>query len=110
MTFHGPHFLYQLFVFIYVDYLIASRSMEDHRRHVREVLERLQENGPCLNVDKCVGGQTTTSILGHMVTAAGILLLHCSSLLLQSSSAAWFSGAGDGGAVTSLPYLVQFSF
>jgi cleavage and polyadenylation specificity factor subunit 1 len=61
------------FVFGYLDdLLVASSSVEDHRRHVREVLKRLADNGLVLNTDKCVWEQPQLEFLGHMVSAAGI--------------------------------------
>jgi cleavage and polyadenylation specificity factor subunit 1 len=61
------------FVFGYLDdVLVASSSVEDHRRHVREVLKRLADNGLVLNTDKCVWEQQQLEFLGHMVSAAGI--------------------------------------
>jgi Reverse transcriptase (RNA-dependent DNA polymerase) len=60
-------------VFIYLDDLsIASRTAEDHRRHVREVLTWLHDYGLRLNGEKCVWGQQAVDFLGHRVSAAGI--------------------------------------
>ena len=54
------------FVFIYLDdILIASRSEEEHRRHLREVLEKLRDNGMAINVSKCVLGQASVKYLGQ---------------------------------------------
>jgi RNase H-like domain found in reverse transcriptase/Reverse transcriptase (RNA-dependent DNA polymerase) len=65
-----------LYAFFYLDdLLIASRSVEEHRRHLREVLSRLSANGLVVNRDKCVLGQPSIEFLGHRVTAAGILPL-----------------------------------
>jgi Reverse transcriptase (RNA-dependent DNA polymerase) len=56
--------------FVYLDdLLVASRSVEDHRRHLREVLRRLQENGLVVNRDKCVFGQRQVEFLGHTIAA-----------------------------------------
>jgi Reverse transcriptase (RNA-dependent DNA polymerase) len=61
------------FVFLYLDdLLIASRSAAEHRRHLREVLQRLQDNGLVLNADKCVWGQSSMEFLGHQVSAQGV--------------------------------------
>jgi Reverse transcriptase (RNA-dependent DNA polymerase) len=58
------------FVFVYLDdLLVASRSVEVHRRHLREVLQCLQDNSLVLNVDKCVRGQRSLEFLGHQVSA-----------------------------------------
>jgi transposase InsO family protein len=59
--------------FIYLDdLLVTSRSVEDHRRHLREVLRRLQQNGLVVNRDKCVFGQRQVEFLGHTIAARGI--------------------------------------
>jgi RNase H-like domain found in reverse transcriptase/Reverse transcriptase (RNA-dependent DNA polymerase) len=59
--------------FVYLDdLLVASRSVEDHRRHLREVLRRLQENGLVVNRDKCVFGQRQVEFLGHTIAAGGV--------------------------------------
>jgi Reverse transcriptase (RNA-dependent DNA polymerase) len=70
---HGPRFLWLPYSFVYLDdLLVASRSVEDHRRHLREVLRRLQENGLVVNCDKCVFGQRQVEFLGHTIAAGGI--------------------------------------
>jgi Reverse transcriptase (RNA-dependent DNA polymerase) len=61
------------FAFIYLDdLLVASRDMQEHRRHLRQVLQRLQDNGLVLNVDKCQFGLPALEFLGHTVSASGI--------------------------------------
>jgi Reverse transcriptase (RNA-dependent DNA polymerase) len=61
------------YVFVYLkDMLIASRSLEEHRRHVREVLRQLQDDGLVINVGKCVWAVSAVEFLGHTVTATGI--------------------------------------
>jgi hypothetical protein len=61
------------FTFVYLDdLLIASQSAEDHRRHLTEVLQRLQDNGLVLNVGKCQFGLPALDFLGHSVSAAGV--------------------------------------
>jgi len=43
------------FLFIYIDdLLIASKDKEEHERHLREVLSRLEAHGLVLNGEKCV--------------------------------------------------------
>jgi hypothetical protein len=49
------------------DLLVASCSAEDHRRHLTEVLGRLQQNRLVLNSDKCVFGQSVVEFLGHSI-------------------------------------------
>jgi RNase H-like domain found in reverse transcriptase/Reverse transcriptase (RNA-dependent DNA polymerase) len=61
------------FAFIYLDdLLVASRDKEDHRHHLRQVLQRLQDNGLVLNLDKCQFGLPSLEFLGHSVSAGGI--------------------------------------
>jgi Reverse transcriptase (RNA-dependent DNA polymerase) len=74
-------------IFVYLDdLLIASRTAEDHRQHVREVLTRLQDNGLRLNGKKCACGQRTVDFLGHRVSAAGISPLPDRMAALRSFS------------------------
>jgi hypothetical protein len=61
------------FIFVYLDdMLIASKSAEEHKQHLRAALQRLQENGLILNTEKCVWAQQLLEFLGHTVSAAGI--------------------------------------
>ena len=61
------------FCFCYMDdILVASRNMEQHQQHLREVLTRLQKHGLVLNAEKCEWGQLKISYLGHEVSASGI--------------------------------------
>jgi transposase InsO family protein len=61
------------FAFVYLDdVLVASRSAADHRRHLREVLQCLQDNNLVVNAEKCVFGQERIVFLGHVVTAGGV--------------------------------------
>ena len=61
------------YVFVYLDdILIASKSREDHKRHLEEVLEILQMNGLVVNREKCELGVKSLTFLGHLVTPKGI--------------------------------------
>ena len=61
------------FAFVYLDdILIASRTQEEHERHLHKVLERLNANGLTINLDKCVFGVSELEYLGHWVTQEGI--------------------------------------
>jgi hypothetical protein len=61
------------FVYVYLDdMLIASRSLGDHRRHLKEVLRRLQANGLVINAGKCVWAQPAVEFLGHNISAKGL--------------------------------------
>ena len=61
------------FAFVYLDdILIASRDEEEHRRHLREVLAKLRDNGMAINASKCVLGQASVKYLGQEISAAGV--------------------------------------
>jgi hypothetical protein len=61
------------FVIVFLDdVLIFSRSIEEHQRHVRLVLERLREHRLYANMKKCEFFQSKISFLGHIVSADGI--------------------------------------
>jgi Reverse transcriptase (RNA-dependent DNA polymerase) len=60
-------------VFIYLDDgLVASRNMEEHQLHLRQVLSLLQANGLRLNSEKCVWAVAEVEFLGHRVAAGSI--------------------------------------
>ena len=64
----GLHFCYA-----YIDdLLIASSSPEEHKHHLRLVLERLNEHGIIINPAKCVFGVDHLEFLGHHVDSQGI--------------------------------------
>ena len=65
---HGLHFSYA-----YIDdVLIASANAEEHRHHLRLVLERFQEHGVIVNPAKCQFGVPQLKFLGHLVDCHGI--------------------------------------
>ena len=49
------------------DLVIYSRTWEEHRKHVKEVLSRLKGAGLTANPAKCVWGGQTMEFLGHHV-------------------------------------------
>ncbi|KAK9717204.1 Retrotransposon gag protein [Popillia japonica] len=53
------------------DIIIYSRDLPEHRRHLHQVLERLQQHGLRLNLEKCHFGSTQLDYLGHVVTKEG---------------------------------------
>lgn len=64
----GLHFSYA-----YVDdILIASSNPDEHKQHLRLVLERLSEHGILINPAKCVFGAEQLEFLGHHVDSQGI--------------------------------------
>ena len=61
------------FCFDYVDdLLIASSSREEHLRHLRLVLERLQSHGLHVHISKSIFGVPSLDFLGHFVSNKGI--------------------------------------
>ena len=65
---HGLHFCYA-----YIDdLLIASVSPDEHKHHLRLVLERLDAHGVLINPAKCVFGADQLQFLGHHVDSQGI--------------------------------------
>ena len=56
----------------YDDILVGSRSVEEHRIHLREILSRLQKHGLVLNAEKCDWFQPRVNYLGHDVSSSGI--------------------------------------
>ena len=61
------------FCFAYLDdILVASSSEEQHQHHLRQLLQRLSDNGLVINKDKCVFGVSHLNYLGHRVTTKGI--------------------------------------
>ncbi len=64
----GLHFCYA-----YIDdLLIASASPDEHKVHLRLVLERLNDHGIIINPAKCVLGVPQLEFLGHLVDSQGI--------------------------------------
>ena len=60
-------------VFCYIDdILVASRSKEEHRRHLMALFQRLQEYGLVINVDKCKNCGIRNRNLGHRISPARI--------------------------------------
>lgn len=61
------------FVFVYLDdILIASRNSEEHRQHITEVFDRIQQYGLIINIIKSDFGLSSVDFLGHTVTSQGI--------------------------------------
>ena len=65
------------FTYAYIDdILVASSSAEEHLRHLRLVLERLEEHGLLINVAKSVFGVPELEILGYHRDHTGIRPLY----------------------------------
>ena len=54
------------------DIIIWSQSLEEHERHVRLILQALQDNGLHINKNKTHLFQYETSFLGHVISQRGI--------------------------------------
>ncbi|KAF9763057.1 Retrovirus-related Pol polyprotein from transposon 17.6 [Nosema granulosis] len=60
------------FVVVYMDdILIYSKSREDHKEHVRRVMDRLRSKGLVLNENKCEFELTKVEVLGHILSKEG---------------------------------------
>ena len=60
------------FVFVYIDdILVASKNVEEHQAHLRQLFHRLQAHGLVVNVAKCQFGRQTIDFLGHQITERG---------------------------------------
>lgn len=53
------------------DILIYSETLEDHRKHLRQLFERLKQYGVLVNVAKCNLAKSEVTFLGYNVSAAG---------------------------------------
>lgn len=61
--------MFNRFIFVYLDdILIYSRSLEEHVKHVRQVLERLLQNRLFVKSEKCEFHATTVSLLGYVIS------------------------------------------
>ena len=60
------------FCYAYIDeLLIASTSLEEHKTHLRQVLQRLSDHGMVINPAKCVFGVSELDFLGHHMSEQG---------------------------------------
>ncbi|KAI2666750.1 Transposon Tf2-8 polyprotein [Labeo rohita] len=65
-------FLHQ-FVVVYIDdILIYSRNQAEHRQHVLQVLQKLQQHSLFLKLEKCEFHQPTVQFLGYNISAEGV--------------------------------------
>jgi len=54
------------------DILIFSQNLEDHRRHVRTILRRVEETGLTLKASKCEFHTTEIVYLGYVISPQGL--------------------------------------
>lgn len=63
------------FVYCYVDdILIASKTSENYRKHLKTVFKRLQEDSITINLSKCKLSQKQVDFIGFQVAAEDIKL------------------------------------
>ena len=70
----GPHLDHFVIVFL-DDILIFSKSLEEHRQHVRTVLQILRKNKLYAKASKCEFFKKSLSFLGHVVGENGISMV-----------------------------------
>lgn len=54
------------------DILLFSESEEQHKQHLRQLFQRLDDYGMLINTSKCVFGKPSVTFLGYTVSAAGV--------------------------------------
>ncbi len=60
-------------IYVYLDdILIFSHSLQEHAQHIRQVLQRLLENGLYVKAEKCVFHAQSVLFLGYTVSAQGV--------------------------------------
>ena len=75
------------FCFVYVDgILIASRSFEEHKRHLRILLDRFRQHGVVLNKSKCEFVVNQLTFLGHHISFEGFQTKPEKMLAIQNFS------------------------
>ena len=61
------------FCYAYIDdILIASKNHEEHEKHLRLLLKKLQEFGLVINSNKCIFGASEVKFLGYIVDSQGV--------------------------------------
>lgn len=60
------------FVFIYIDdILVMSEDADQHKRHLEQVFQKLNENKLSINTKKCIFGQSEVKFLGYDLSSEG---------------------------------------
>ena len=67
-------FLRRFVLVFFDDILIYSSSWSEHLRHVRTVLQTLQDHQLRLKRSKCEFGLSSISYLGHVISSAGVAM------------------------------------
>ncbi|KAI2647423.1 Transposon Tf2-11 polyprotein [Labeo rohita] len=63
------------FVVVYVDILIYSRNMAEHRQHVQQVLQKLcRHHQLYLKLEKCEFHKSSVQFLGYNINSEGVLM------------------------------------
>ena len=74
-----------IFVVIYLDdILIYSDNMDDHKKHVKEVLKRLRENRLYTSPTKCVFHQDRIEFLGFVLGVDGLRMDESKTQTIQN--------------------------
>ena len=63
-----------LFVIVFIDILIYSKSKKEHEEHLRIVLEMLREKKLYAKFSKCEFWLDVVSFLGHVVSTVGLMV------------------------------------
>ena len=59
--------------FVYIDdILVASKNVKEHKVHLRQLFQRLQDHDLVVNVAKCCFSLNKIDFLGHLITQHGI--------------------------------------
>lgn len=65
--------MHLLQVIVYLDDIIVfGRTLEEHEERLLKVLDRLQEYGLKVSIDKCQFCQPKVNYVGYVVSAAGV--------------------------------------
>ena len=65
--------LLDVYCVIYIDdILIYSETLEDHKVHVRTILQRLKDNNLYSKIEKCIFHASSVEFLGYVVSSNGI--------------------------------------
>ncbi|GBG59113.1 hypothetical protein CBR_g32131 [Chara braunii] len=63
----------ELYVLVYLDDMVVySRTLEEHLRHLRDVLDRLRRHGFYAKLSKCRFARQRADFLGHYVSGQGL--------------------------------------